>query len=266
MSKIKSKRKWPTGSATFYTDQGLRKYQEDRYVYRNFSFGYLMAVFDGHGGASVADKASKNLIPIFENEFILFSASGSTDYKILLRHAVEKIDYLLKNEYCGSTMSLVFIPKNTPELVAYIAILGDSPVVITDSLDNIFLSPNHNVRENLAERELAITRGGFYGEGYIWNPEWTNGLQMGRALGNIKLGSILNHEPELAEFSLDKKSIVIVASDGVFDPEHKSSGLKQTKRFIEIIKAGGKAKDLINDALKRQTGDNATAIVFRMKK
>ena len=55
-------------------------------------------------------------------------------------------------------------------------------------------------------------------------------------------------------------------SDRVFDPSHTENILDEAGRFINMVRKGSEAKDLVDGALSRQTGDNATAIVWRAKK
>ena len=256
-----------SGSTSTSTSVGRRSYQEDRYVYEELAFGYLLAVFDGHSGATVADMASKNLSEIFSTEFKQWQAIGTDNYETLLRSVTATLDELVKAEKSGSTMSLVFIPKKSGVSSAWVAVIGDSPVVITDASGKIFIGPEHNVRTNLIERRAAEVRGGFYSGGYIWNPDTEQGLQMGRDLGNrINFGSILSHEPDVMEVKLGEDSIILITSDGVFDPSHTEDTLAEAGRFIDMVRKGNEAKDLVNDALSRQTGDNATAIVWRAKK
>ncbi|MDO8493656.1 MAG: PP2C family serine/threonine-protein phosphatase, partial [bacterium] len=244
------------GTATFCTAQGARSYQEDCYVYKEFPIGYLMAVFDGHVGVHTADIASRNLPRVFDSEFNLLLSKKNEmpiDYEVLLKKVVARLDELVIDEECsGSTISLVFIPKIfiNEDPTAYVAVIGDSPIVIANSSDkNIFIGPNHNVRENIKEREAAIKRGGFYDGNYIWNATRTTGLQMGRDLGSQRFGKILSHKPEMAQVRLDNESIIIVATDGVFDPAHRADTRTQAKRLIDMIKAGSDAEDLVKDAL-----------------
>ncbi len=251
------------GSATFHSSIGLRSYQEGRSVYIISPFGYLLAIFDGHGGKEVAEIAAKNLLIIFNQESAPLREKGQVDYDTLLQNVTAKLNLLTKDEYSGSTMSLVFIPTDSEDHTAYIAVLGDSPVVISDYDGKTFLGPDHNVRSNLTERTAATKRGGVFSGGYICDPRTGEGLQMSRALGDSSLGEMIDHKPELKKVRLGRESIVLVASDGLFDPNHTSDPMTEATRFIEMIRNGSEAKDLVDDALSRKTGDNVTAIVFR---
>ncbi len=251
------------GTATVHTSIGRRDYQEDRFFYEKFDLGYLMAIFDGHGGKEVAEVASKNLLNFFSQEHDNLKTKGQVDYKILLKSVTSRLSRSVEEYSSGSTMSLVFISRSE-ENAAYVAVLGDSPIVISNLDGNLFIGPEHNVRSNLIERKLAKKRGGFYSGGYIWNEETGSGLQMSRALGDVdKFGHILSRQPEIMRVDIGKDSIILVGSDGLFDPKHTTNSREEAKRFIAMIRGGAEAKDLVDDALARETGDNVTAIVFR---
>jgi len=56
-------------------------------------------------------------------------------------------------------------------------------------------------------------------------------------------------------------------SDGVVDPGHNNKNGEAIPGYLaSIISNGGTATDLVNDALKRQTGDNVTAVLWKQPK
>ncbi|MBI3632256.1 MAG: protein serine/threonine phosphatase 2C family protein [Candidatus Vogelbacteria bacterium] len=256
-------------NTTVFSALGRRDYQEDRCVQASLSSGDLLAVFDGHSGSTVVEIVSKNLLVVFGSEYQKMKSNCPVDYEKLLRLVTAKLDDMVKDtESGGSTMSLVFIPNENEGRVAYVAVIGDSPVVITDNVGKIFIGPDHNVRNNLKERKAAELRGGLYpGDGYLYEPQGRHGLQLARDLGNRKkFGNVLSHEPDTARVCLGEESIVLIASDGVFDPAHETDTMLQAKHFVDMIRAGSDAKDLVEDAIARQTGDNVTAIVWKAEK
>ena len=226
---------------------GKRYYQEDRYVLSTGNFGWLLAIMDGHNGDKTAGYCHEHLLEIF---FATYS----------LIDTIKTLNEQTKNFESGSTISVVHIPNDAS--VANVAVLGDSPIIIKIKDGSIFVSPEHNVRTNLLEREAAIKRGGIYEEGYIFDDRLHYGLQMSRALGDSFLDSILNREPEVYEVELGPESFVAVFSDGVIDPGHKDSKT-QIDRLIKLIENGANAQKLVDDALKRKTKDNATAVIWR---
>ncbi|MCH8860434.1 MAG: protein serine/threonine phosphatase 2C family protein, partial [Thaumarchaeota archaeon] len=194
------------GLISYATDTGLRPYQEDRFVVcsdgEHTGIKCLMAVMDGHGGSEVSEFLSASLL-----EYFLTKGEGS------LRETIRSLSDQTSSMHAGSTLSVVVIPK-ADETTAYVAVIGDSPVIIRDKEGRIIMSPEHNVRSNTQEREAAITRGAIYEQGYIWDPSGGHGLQMSRALGDSALSEILNKEPEMYEVELGPESFIIIGSDG----------------------------------------------------
>ncbi len=229
---------------------GKRSYQEDKYVLSAGDYGWLIAIMDGHNGAQTSIYCCDNLVETFSKTNSLFET-------------VRILNDKTKNFESGSTLSIVHIPKDAQ--VANVAILGDSPVIIRSKNGVINISPEHNVRTNLLEREAAIKRGGVYSAGHIYDDRLQYGLQMSRALGDSYLDNILNREPDVYTIELAEESFVIAVSDGVIDPGHENSKM-QIDRIVKLVEQGADAKKLVEDALARQTKDNATAIVWQRKK
>ena len=143
------------------------------------------------------------------------------------------------------------------------AVIGDSPVIILDRENKIIVSPDHNVRSNPVELEKAKKKGAAYEMGYTMSPSG-GGLQMSRALGDESLDSILDREPEVYSVPLGEKSLIILGTDGLFDPGHSDTAA-QVGRIVILTMNGAGARELVQDALDRMTCDNVTAIVWRPK-
>jgi serine/threonine protein phosphatase PrpC len=237
--------------------RGARPYQEDRAVHAWIEKkGWLLAVFDGHRGAATAEIASKTVVSAFK------SAWQDTHGHVTeaLRETVLALTRLTREDLPGSTASLVFIPESAQE--ASWAVLGDSPIAIMDSAGRFHFGADHNVRSNLKERAAAIARGGIYREGYLEDPELPDlGLQMGRTLGDADLSRVLSREPDIETAPLGEHGIVLVGTDGLLSPGAGAVS-EQLVRLLHMIRQGADAEALVQDALRRQTGDNVTAIVW----
>lgn len=236
-------------TVTFAIRQGPRKYQEDRHsITRLDNTRYLIAVMDGHGGSIVSSFCQKNI-----EHFLPVKVKP----RAVLRGLIENLNSQIRYHCEGSTFSAVIISKNT----ATVAILGDSPVVVLDENGKIHISPEHNVRSNISEREATIRRGGVYDErGFIG--KWKNsfGLQLSRALGDISLEGIVSRKPKI--YTIKNPRWILVASDGLFDPSHENT--KQLlKEVEEYAKNNANAETLMKWAEKRGLEDNATAVVWR---
>ena len=232
--------------------KGPRPYQENRFVVcpikNGPQIGELLAVMDGHGDGTAAELCSQRI-----SDFRVFDLEVKDALKVIVR----ELDSATKDLRGGTTLSIAFV-ADFPR-VAHVAIIGDSPVVILDSSGKLHVSPEHNVRTNLAERKGAEKRGGVYSYGYIWNHYGSHGLQMSRALGNADLGNIISKKPEI--YTVDAPVWVLVASDGLFDPGHGDtiSLLEEIKEYA-ALKAS--ADMLMKWAEKRGLEDNATALVW----
>jgi serine/threonine protein phosphatase PrpC len=248
---------------TVATAQGSRTHQEDRMVNTLIDLpgvsngsGCLMAVFDGHRGAATAEKASQTLPDRFAS--VLKSQKGNVIEA--LRDTMHALAELTRKEVAGSTASIVYIPDEGRR--AYAAVLGDSPVAFLDSGDQLHIGPDHNVRTNPAERLAAETRGAVYSGGYVEDSEAPGtGLQMSRSLGDVDLDRILNREPEVYSVALGKKSLLVLGTDGLLEP-YAGPLHQQMKRLVEMVRQGADAQMIVDDAIRRDTGDNVTAIVW----
>jgi len=246
------------GSITAATEKGQRRYQEDRFLIHRVNHdgereGTLLAVMDGHNGSGVAEFCNNN-IPH------LFSLQKGERAATALKRLVARLNTETDNMDSGSTLSLVYIPKNADRV--HIAILGDSPVVLLGHDGNIRISPEHNVITNKAERAAAEKRGGTYSSGYIHNRSLYQGLQLGRALGDSWMGSVLSREPEIYSMKLGSRSIVIIASDG-FTTARKRDGVDT---IVRKVVAGADANEMMFWAKNYKRGgisDNATVIIWR---
>lgn len=241
-------------SYTYHSEIGTRPYQEDRGLVISKNKGKLLAVMDGHGGDGTAQCVADNLKAIFSETIMKMAGEDA------LFSTFAKLHLLTRANVSGAVVSMAWIPFNTP--MAYVAVLGDAPVFIKNPGEDPWIGPNHNVRANLKERKDAEKAGAIFEDGYIWDPLFTKGLQMSRALGDGALDSILNRQPEVNKVPIHSGAIIIVATDGVLDPTHQDAA--QEKHIMQMVENGAGAKDLVLDAVKRDTRDNATAIVARI--
>src|SRR5271154_2493092 len=235
------------------TVQGQRDYQEDRFVVSNHPNGKLIAVMDGHGGASVSSKLA-NLLP---RVFRKHAATAAYPEQLLIAVFAE-LNENTKHMDEGSTISIVWIPNVADKV--YIGIVGDSPVLVLDKDGNLHVSPMHNARSNPAELEAAKKRGAYFYGGYISAHFSGHGIQMTRVFGDASLAKIVNREPEVYSVELGKDSVVIVGSDGLFDPAHQDvSTMAQVIMELANVHRYS-AGDLTRYAELKPTYDNATAI------
>lgn len=243
--------------------QGPRPYQEDRFAIIQDNGAALLSVFDGHAGADTADIAV-TLLPTLYGIAKRDAKTGMELLTLLFKLLNEHTQHMAS----GSTASMVYIKDDC----AIVGILGDSPVVI-QTATRTFVSPEHNVRTNLLEREEAIKRGATFINGYIYHmtPEMNfgsmvPGLQMSRALGDAVLAPILSREPYITAIPLNGEATILVATDGVFDPAHSYAMDVAGKKLMDAIVEQKADAEMVLDYSQINLHDNATAIVARVSK
>lgn len=249
------------GQVTIASAIGERPRQEDRAVQEWIDLpsaaGWLLAVFDGHRGPETAEKASRTLPELFRSQLQLNQGNPEA----ALRETFGALGRMTSQDFSGSTASVVFISRQNAEVCW--AVLGDSPVALQDSEGRIRIGPEHNVRTNLSERSAAERRGGIYRGGYLEDRQSPGaGLQMSRALGDADLSRILDRRPEIERISLGHHGIVLVGTDGLFGPLAEDQG-NALALMLALIREGADAESIVQEALRRRTGDNATAIVWK---
>ncbi len=150
-------------SVTYAQEKGPRNYQEDNFFYQRIEnpqfHGWLLAVMDGHNGASVAELCAKEI----KNLFTLQDADHTEN---ALQYIVSVLNERTKHSQAGSTLSIALVLEDHNKVS--IAILGDSPIVVLDGKEQLHISPEHNVRSNLKECESAEKRGGICAGGYLY--------------------------------------------------------------------------------------------------
>ena len=214
-----------------------------------------MAVMDGHSGSKAAERVASDL----EGFFLKGLRRQKGRVEEALRKTVGMLAVTIGSEESGTTLSVVFVPDD--ENQAYVAILGDSLVMIQGQGRRIYLSPIHNVRCNPPELKAAFKKGARYYGGYIFDPtDRSRGIQMSRSLGDCHLARILNRQPETYIVDLEKDSFILLGTDGLFNPLDL-----QVQKFVHAINNGSDAKDLVKDAIQSKAEDNVTAVLWRMK-
>lgn len=243
------------------TLQNKRDYQEDRFFVDHLDENNsIFGVFDGHGGSAAADYASTRAAIIFRDLLLENDFAGPA----ILGAVIQKLNSELLPYESGTTASLVHI--NTKHKFADVAIIGDSPVIIKNDKDEIWIGPEHNVRSNKLEANEAVLKGGVIIQGYLYDSYARDygGLQMSRTLGDKYFSNVLNRNAEVFRIPLNKNSWVLCGTDGILDPGHINN-TTLTNDIVELITIPSVvAEDIIQVAINAGSFDNATAILARL--
>ncbi|KAL8487098.1 hypothetical protein ACS0TY_023685 [Phlomoides rotata] len=217
-------------------------------------------VFDGHGGTDASSFVRNNILKfIVENSY----------FPSCLEKAIKSA--FLKADYAFADDSSLDISSGTTVLTAFIserkmivANAGDCRAVLGKRGRAIEMSKDH--KPNYAPEKLRIEKlGGAIYDGYL------NGqLSVSRALGDWHMkgpkGSAcpLSAEPELQEILLtEEDEFLIMGCDGLWDVMSSQCAVTMARKELMIHNDPERcSRELVREALKRNTCDNLTVIVI----
>ncbi|XP_076931959.1 putative protein phosphatase 2C 57 [Bidens hawaiensis] len=223
------------------------------------------AVFDGHGGKHAADFACEHLPRfIFEDddfpreiERVIASAFAQTDSAFAEA-------CMLDADLASGTTALAALVIGSSLVVAN---AGDCRVVLCRRGKAIEMSKDHKPM-CIREKKRIEASGGYVDDGYL------NGqLNVARAIGDWHMeglkhqdgdgGGPLSSEPELMMTKLtEEDEFLIIGCDGIWDVFMSQNAVDFARRRLQEHNDPVLcSKDLVNEALKRNSGDNLSAVV-----
>ncbi|KAE8056427.1 hypothetical protein FH972_013202 [Carpinus fangiana] len=256
------------------TNIGLRPKMEDVYVcvddftqkygLKNMTDGpsAFYGVFDGHGGKHAADFACYHL-----PKFIVEDENFPKDIERVIASAFLQTDTAFADA-CSLDAALA---SGTTALAALViggllvvANAGDCRAVLCRRGKAIEMSRDHKPI-CCKERKRIEASGGHVSDGYL------NGqLNVARALGNWHMegmkdrdGGPLSAEPELMSRKLtEEDEFLIIGCDGIWDVFRSQNAVDFARRRLQEHNDPGLCcKDLVDEALKRKSGDNLAVVV-----
>ncbi|XP_021863184.1 probable protein phosphatase 2C 27 [Spinacia oleracea] len=217
-------------------------------------------VFDGHGGTDAASFVCDNLL-----QYII----EDPQFPVSLEKAVKSA--FIKADYAFADSSALDISSGTTALTALIfgrtmliANAGDCRAVLGKRGRAVELSKDH--KPNCSSERVRIEKlGGVVYDGYL------NGqLSVARALGDWHMkgpkGSSfpLSAEPELQELVLtEDDEFLLLACDGLWDVMSSQCAVTIARRELMLHNDPERcSRELVREALKRNTCDNLTVVVI----
>jgi len=203
--------------------QGWRKTMEDKHVhlldipYENYALSYF-AVFDGHGGSSIAKYLSKNLHThiIKTSEF----SKGLIEQAIV--KGVHRCDKIMQTSQVvksngGSTAVFAFLINND----LFVGNIGDSRIIGCRNGIGFPLSKDHKPR--MQYETDRITKAG----GHVSYDRVMGRLAVSRAFGDFEfkrnryLGpkkQMVTAHPDVFKYKIDQNwEFILLACDGIWD-------------------------------------------------
>ncbi|RVX16085.1 putative protein phosphatase 2C 27 [Vitis vinifera] len=217
-------------------------------------------VFDGHGGTDAASFVRKNILKFMVED---------SHFPLCVQKAIKSA--FVKADHAFADASSLDISSGTTALTAFIfgrtmliANAGDCRAVLGKRGRALELSRDH--KPNCPSERLRIEKlGGVVYDGYL------NGqLSVARALGDwhmkVPKGSAcpLSAEPELQETLLtEDDEFLIMGCDGLWDVMSSQCAVTMARKELMLHNDPERcSKELVREALKRDTCDNLTVIVI----
>eukprot|EP00928_Gymnodinium_smaydae_P069337 TRINITY_DN5277_c0_g1_i1.p1 TRINITY_DN5277_c0_g1~~TRINITY_DN5277_c0_g1_i1.p1 ORF type:complete len:692 (-),score=72.03 TRINITY_DN5277_c0_g1_i1:448-2457(-) len=261
--------------------------------------GAFAAVFDGHGGAEVANFAVDWLRNHKHPESFGDPEKLLRDLEHVV-HQAQRVNDL--SPYAGATATLVSVN----EVALQVAWLGDSSAYLCRSIaDDVAESPDRD-RCSLPKLEIVPltvahqpdlpvelkrieAAGGTvrrlkrtldngneypYGPARLYMPPGSStegGIALSRALGDFDLKPVLSGEPECRSLPSDpaRDLFVVVASDGIWDvilPEDACVFVCQELARAAKRDPAQVAEQLVKRAIAKGSSDNVTAVIVKLRR
>lgn len=259
-----------------WADIGFRSSMEDVYICAdNFMSDYglknatdgpnaFYGVFDGHGGKHAADFACYHL-PRFIAE--------DEDFPVKVERVIASAFLQTDSAFAKACSLDAALASGTTALAALVvgrllvvANAGDCRAVLCRRGNAIDMSNDHKPMCS-KERKRIEASGGYVYDGYL------NGLlNVARALGDWHMeglkgsgsdGGPLSAEPELMTRQLtEEDEFIIIGCDGIWDVFRSQNAVDFARRRLQEHNDPVMcSKDLVDEALKRKSGDNLAVIV-----
>lgn len=251
------------------TSQGGRPYQEDTHCVKNVHKGvFLCAVFDGHGGADVANTCKNNVAEVFKQCYL---NKTMNDMSVTLHQTFKSLDDLTKvanNPMMGCTAALAII---TPDKI-WFANAGDSMSMIWYDDDSVELMSHEHKAENEKERLQAAGAMITYWDG-VGRVNGT--LNLSRSIGDHYMKQYIISDPFIRSIKRKKNmKRILVASDGLWDVYNAESIRDDMNMFRSILENENTGKPvetikvvekLVQRAHQKGSTDNITVVVIDLK-
>lgn len=247
-------------SISLFQHQGAREAQEDAYCVAPIYPGHLLAVFDGHCGAQVAQAAALRLPGLFADHL---DRVGVRHAGVALRLALGELITLCADGCpqpghlppAGATATAAFVMPSSDGRChdVFAGVLGDSPLVALcpDYPQGRVVGPEHSVATapaDVARIRRAHAKALQDGRLHITSnylETRTNYLAPTRSLGDPDFSEFLIQEPEMLMFRVLRGDPILLATDGIHDnPKDSQVRHIHYERLLQLARKGLQAREI----------------------
>lgn len=255
--------------------QGHRDHMEDRKKIvkirlNNVHTCYLLLLCDGHAGEKCSEYVTRILPKLIQSTLKNISSSEkSQDINKLLTKIVLKIDkhYVKLKDFSGSTCVFALFINN----LIHIVNIGDSRCIIGNSKNLVKLATRDHKPSAPKELKRIYANGGAITNvdtPRVYINQNVGGLAISRVLGDVhyKGKNIVIANPDIyVRTKLDKDEFIILASDGLWDVVSNKEAIKFVNDRIDLMCFKSIAKELVEYAYMKGSGDNISVIVCKLE-
>lgn len=241
------------------------------------STGYF-GIYDGHGGRNVAEFLRLHLHVNVEKE-LLKKGDRSVEECLKSAFLITDLECAATGEQAsGSTAVVAIIRRQGPKRYVYTANCGDARAVLCHSGLAVRLSLDHKATDQV-EKSRIEAQGGF-----ILRKRVMGVLAVARSFGDFVLKKFVTAEPYTSTTKLDGMSqFIVLACDGVWDVMEDQDAVDMVQRHLygepfasghgpsgegppkpDVSRIKSAAQVLVDEALKRGSSDNVTALVVML--
>lgn len=253
--------------------QGQRKYMEDEFVTAHD----FCAVFDGHGGKSVAQYLRFNILASLQAELPLQQQHTTPAHSVTLENyvdalyrALDKVDQQVQSivhwSFQGATCLAVWIHPDPDPVSLLIANVGDSRAVLSRNQVAYDVTREHRPDDPRETDRITAVGGQVICEpGGI--PRVNGNLALSRSIGDRAERPAVSAEPEISILTRHATDeFLILATDGLWDVWESEDAVHLVHRLLESeeVDRDSIAQYLVEEALRRGSHDNITVIILWM--
>ena len=212
---------------------------QDAHVIVNDGRNLLCGVFDGHGGAHVAEFCAKRMVDLMKSS-LYYKFGGDSDFEALLLDIVNRMEeqveriFALRAYKTGTTCLLLHFTQD----YIHTANVGDSRAVLCRDGTAIALTQDHKPHFHQEYKRIR-NAGGSVQEGRI------NGkLSLSRAIGDFHYKQNLSLEyteqmvtshPDIHKHKLEESDeFVLMACDGIWDCISNQDAVDFVRRRLHL--------------------------------